>query len=53
MSKYGNECPDCKNCKRSGDCSCYAKCAEFRAWFHGAWNEIRRCAEKLKKDNQC
>ena len=49
MSKYGNECPDCKGCKHSGDCSNYANCAKFRAWFCGAWDEIRRCAEKLKK----
>lgn len=49
MSKYGNECPDCKGCKYNKDCVNYKKCEKFRAWFRGAWEEIRRYAEKLKK----
>ena len=52
MSKYGDNCPACKACKKENRCDRYTRCVAFRSWFMKAWDEIRLVAGGLKNDKK-
>ena len=51
MSKYGDHCLACEKCKhnRGSNCIQTKKCAYFRSWFSGAWEEVKKSAEAIRK----
>ena len=51
MSKYGDSFPVCLKCEmnKDGNCVQTKKCAYFRSWFSGAWEEVKKSAEAIRK----
>lgn len=44
----------CKECPRAGadgNCNRYADCTPWRTWFRKEWAQIRRAADRIKKNN--
>lgn len=44
-------CKNCKHLNESGSCHInFRSCAAWRRWFRGAWQDIRKAAEKMEPE---
>ena len=57
LCAVGDDCavverPDCEHCaKHSGkSCGDYLSCGEWREWFSYEWNNIKKAAERRRKN---